>query len=66
MLIISRKPGESFEIGNSVVATVLNIHRSHQIRIGIEAPKGIAVHRSEIAKRIKLENAGVVPGREAK
>ncbi len=63
MLIISRRPNESFEIGNGVKVTILSI-RGNQARIGIRAAKEIAVHRTEIADKIRAENAGVLPGAE--
>lgn len=65
MLILSRKPGQSFEIGNNVVITIIGIKSGNQIRIGINAPKDIAVHRSEVATRIRAENGGMIPGKEA-
>jgi carbon storage regulator len=64
MLIIARKPGQSFEIGNNVIVTILEIHSGNQVRIGIKAPKDIRVNRSEIAARIRLENGGTIPGKE--
>jgi len=60
MLVLSRKPGESVNIGDEVRITVLSIS-GKQVRIGIEAPSDIAVHREEIYNKIvnekKLESA---------
>ena len=63
MLVLTRKSGEKITIGDEVVVSVLEV-RGSQVRLGIEAPKGIAVHRSEIYERIQEENllaAGVEP-----
>lgn len=54
MLVLSRKPGESVTIGDEVRITVLSIS-GKQVRIGIEAPSDIAVHREEIYNKIASE-----------
>jgi carbon storage regulator len=51
MLILSRNIGESIHIGNDIKFTVLSVDRS-QVRIGIAAPREVAVHRPEICHRI--------------
>lgn len=56
MLVLSRKPGQSIIIGEDIVVTVLEIH-GDQVRLGIEAPKELSVHREEIYISIKEENA---------
>ncbi|QUX96147.1 carbon storage regulator [Marinomonas sp. CT5] len=54
MLVITRHPGETINIGDDIEVTVLGIQGT-QIRIGIKAPKKISVHREEIYKRIQAE-----------
>lgn len=56
MLVLSRKPGQSIAIGKEITITILSIS-GKQIRIGIDAPNDIAVHREEIYKRIVNEQS---------
>jgi carbon storage regulator len=56
MLILTRRVGESLKIGDEVTVTVLGI-KGNQVRVGIAAPKSVAVHREEIFERIKSEQA---------
>ena len=57
MLILTRRVGETVMIGNDVTVTVLGV-KGNQVRIGINAPKNVAVHREEIFERIKREQEG--------
>jgi carbon storage regulator len=54
MLILTRRVGESLKINDNVTVTVLGI-KGHQIRLGIDAPKSVSVHREEIYQRIQQE-----------
>ncbi len=57
MLILTRRVGETVMIGDEVTLTVLGV-KGNQVRIGINAPKNVPVHREEIYERIKRELAG--------
>ena len=54
MLILTRRVGETVMIGNEVTVTVLGV-KGNQVRVGVNAPKDVAVHREEIYERIKRE-----------
>ncbi len=54
MLILTRRVGETLVIGDDISITVLGV-KGNQVRIGIDAPKSISVHRQEIYERIKHE-----------
>ena len=54
MLILTRRVGETVMIGNEVTVTVLGV-KGNQVRIGVNAPRDVAVHREEIYERIKRE-----------
>jgi carbon storage regulator len=54
MLILTRRVGETLMVGDEVTVTVLGV-KGNQVRIGVNAPKDVAVHREEIYERIKQE-----------
>ncbi|MBT6106290.1 carbon storage regulator CsrA [SAR92 clade bacterium H231] len=57
MLILTRRVGETLVIGDEVTVTVLGV-RGNQVRLGVNAPKEVAVHREEIYQRIQMEKGG--------
>jgi len=57
MLILTRRVGETLMVGDEVTVTVLGV-KGNQVRIGVNAPKEVAVHREEIYQRIKQEQEG--------
>jgi len=57
MLILTRRIGETLMVGDEVTVTVLGV-KGNQVRLGVNAPKDIAVHREEIYERIQTEKNG--------
>jgi carbon storage regulator len=56
MLILTRRVGETVVIGDDITVTVLGV-KGNQVRLGIGAPKDVAVHREEVYERIKAEDS---------
>ena len=55
MLVLTRRTGEAIRVGHDIVVTIIGL-KGNQVRLGIEAPKEVAVHRQEIYERIKAES----------
>lgn len=55
MLVLTRKPDQSIMVGNDIEITVLEV-RGEQVRLGIRAPRTVAVHRKEVFEQIRQEN----------
>lgn len=63
MLVLTRRVGDSIIIGNDIVVTVLEV-RSDQVRIGIEAPREVSVHREEVYRQMVEQNEEAVASAE--
>jgi len=61
MLVLSRREAQSIVIGSDVVVTVVSI-RGDQVRIGIEAPRSVTIHRQEVAVAIEAANREALAG----
>jgi carbon storage regulator len=64
MLILTRRVGESLMVGDDVTITVLGV-KGNQVRIGVNAPKDVGVHREEIYQRIQREKLSKLAELEA-
>jgi len=56
MLVMTRRIGEKIMIGSNITLTILSVH-GNQVRVGVDAPREVGVHRDEIYRRIELERA---------
>jgi len=56
MLILTRRMGETVMIGEEITVTVVDV-KGNQVRLGIQAPKEVAVHREEVYRRVQQEKA---------
>jgi len=66
MLVLTRRPGESIVVGQNIIITVIEI-KGGQVRIGIDAPRDVQVHREEIYEQVRQENiAAVASSKEAR
>ena len=64
MLVLSRRKGEAVVIGDGIKVTVIDV-RGDQIRLGIDAPRSIAVHREEVYEQVLAENAAAASSADA-
>ncbi|MBV1904677.1 MAG: carbon storage regulator CsrA [Pseudomonadales bacterium] len=60
MLILTRRVGETLMVGEDITVTVLGV-KGNQVRIGINAPRDVAVHREEIFRKIQTKEGGEPP-----
>lgn len=59
MLILTRKVGETIKIGDNIEVTVLGV-KGNQVRVGVNAPREVPVHREEVYEKVKRETGGQV------
>ena len=60
MLVLSRKRGERIMIGNNIELTIMGVHGG-TVRLGLDAPKDVAIHREEVFRRVQDELSQLVP-----
>ena len=60
MLVLTRKPGEVLRIGDDIKVTILSV-RGNLVRVGIDAPKSVPVHRQEVLDRMQREQSQLAP-----
>lgn len=63
MLVLTRKKGQALMIGHDIELSIIDI-QGDQVRIGINAPKSVTIHRKEIYEEIRKENLSAVAGKE--
>ncbi|MGI6084076.1 MAG: carbon storage regulator CsrA [Acetivibrionales bacterium] len=63
MLVLTRKKGQSLMIGHDIEVSIIDI-QGDQVRIGIDAPRSVTIHRKEIYDEIKKENLSAVAGKD--
>ena len=63
MLVLTRKKGQALVIGNDIELTIIDI-QGDQVRLGIDAPRSVTIHRKEIYEEIKNENLSAAAGKE--
>ena len=61
MLVLSRRPGESIVIGNEVVVRIVDV-RGDQVRVGVDAPRDVQIHREEVFLQLRAENTVAADG----
>lgn len=64
MLILTRRVGETINVGDDITVTILGV-KGNQVRVGVGAPRNVAVHREEIYRRIQNERANPVAQQRA-
>jgi len=62
MLVLTRKKGQALMIGHDIELSIIDI-QGDQVRIGINAPKNVAIHRKEIYEEIRKENLSAIAGK---
>ncbi len=65
MLILTRRVGETVMIGNDITVTVLGV-KGNKVRVGVNAPREVPVHREEIYERVRAEELAATQGNAAR